>query len=80
MALHGCWNCTALRAGYKVVYFPFDDGGNAGAEIDLVSGFVTDPVTRALWGRPVDAVADAKGNLLISDDYAGAIYQLYPLP
>jgi glucose/arabinose dehydrogenase len=80
VALHGCWNCTTLRAGYKVVYFPFDDLGNAGAEMDLVSGFVTNPVTRALWGRPVDAIADARGNLLISDDSAGAIYQLYPLP
>ena len=78
IALHGCWNCTSLRAGYKVVYFPFDAQGNAGAEIDLVTGFVTDPDARALWGRPVDVIPDAKGNLLISDDYAGAIYQLYP--
>lgn len=78
VALHGCWNCTSLRAGYKVVYFPFDAANNAGAEIDLVTGFVTDPDARTLWGRPVDVIADAKGNLLISDDYAGAIYQLYP--
>jgi glucose/arabinose dehydrogenase len=77
VALHGCWNCTTLKAGYKVVYFPFDDAGNAGPEIDLVTGFVTDPVGRAFWGRPVDAIADANGNILISDDYAGAIYQLY---
>lgn len=80
LALHGCWNCTSLRAGYKVIYFPFDDAGNAGAEIDLITGFVTDPVARAFWGRPVDVIADAKGNLLISDDFAGAIYQLYPMP
>lgn len=78
VALHGCWNCTTLKAGYKVVYFPFDDAGNAGVEIDLVTGFVTDPVARTVWGRPVDAIADAKGNILISDDQAGAIYQLYP--
>ncbi len=78
IALHGCWNCTSLRAGYKVVYFPFDAAGNAGAEIDLVSGFVTDPDARTVWGRPVDVIADAKGGLLISDDFAGAIYQLYP--
>lgn len=79
-ALHGCWNCTTLKAGYKVSYVPFDAAGNAGAEIDFVTGFVTDPVARVVWGRPVDAIADAKGNLLISDDYAGAIYQMYPLP
>ena len=78
VALHGCWNCTSLNAGYKVVYFPFDDAGNAGDEMDLVSGFVTDPDGRAFWGRPVDVIADAAGNLLISDDYAGAIYQLHP--
>lgn len=79
VALHGCWNCSSLRAGFKVIYFPFDEAGNAGAEIDLVSGFVTDPDAREVWGRPVDAIADAKGNILISDDQAGAIYQLYPL-
>lgn len=78
IGLHGCWNCTSLRAGYKVVFFPFDSAGNPGAEIDLVTGFVIDPDARTVWGRPVDAIADARGNLLISDDYAGAIYQLYP--
>jgi glucose/arabinose dehydrogenase len=77
VAQHGCWNCTTLKAGYKVTYFPFDDAGNAGAEIDLVSGFVTDTAARSFWGRPVDAIADAEGGILISDDFAGAIYQLY---
>ncbi len=79
VALHGCWNCSSLRAGYKVVYFPFDAAGNAGAEIDLLSGFVIDPDARTVWGRPVDVIADSKGNFLVSDDYAGAIYQMYPL-
>jgi glucose/arabinose dehydrogenase len=78
-ALHGCWDCSSLRFGYKVVYFPFDAAGNPGAEVDLVTGFVTDPDARQVWGRPVDAIADAKGGILISDDYAGAVYQLYPL-
>lgn len=78
LALHGCWNCTSLHAGYKVIYFPFDGAGNAGAEADLVTGFVTDPNARSYWGRPVDVIADGRGGLLISDDHAGAIYQLYP--
>jgi glucose/arabinose dehydrogenase len=78
IALHGCWNCTSLRAGYKVIYIPFDASGNAGAETDLVTGFVTDPDARTFWGRPVDVIPDGQGGLLISDDYAGAIYQLYP--
>ncbi len=78
IATHGCWNCSRLQAGYKVVFVPFDATGNAGAERDLVTGFVTNPDTREVWGRPVDVVADVKGNLLISDDFAGLIYQLYP--
>jgi glucose/arabinose dehydrogenase len=52
--------------------------GNAGPEVDLITGFVTDPVARQVWGRPVDVIADAGGNLLVSDDMAGVIYQLYP--
>ncbi|GIZ52270.1 PQQ-dependent sugar dehydrogenase [Noviherbaspirillum aridicola] len=77
VALHGCWNCSSLRAGYKVSWLPFDGAGNAGAEIDLVTGFVTDPDARDAWGRPVDVIPDARGNLLISDDLTGAIYMLY---
>ena len=78
IALHGCWNCSSLTAGFKVVFVPFDGGGNPGAPVDLVSGFVTDAQARQVWGRPVDAIADAAGNLLISDDLAGVIYLLYP--
>lgn len=79
VALHGCWNCTNLNAGFRVAFIPFDAAGNAGAEVDLVAGFVINPVAREVWGRPVDVIPDARGNLLISDDYAGAVYQLYPL-
>ena len=77
IALHGCWNCSALRAGYKVVFVPFDATGAPGMETDLVSGFVANPQTREVWGRPVDVIADGRGNLLISDDFAGVIYQLF---
>ncbi len=73
-ALHGCWNCSQL-IGHKVIYWPWKDGA-PGDELDLVSGWVTDPVTHARWGRPVDAIPDQHGNLLISDDYSSAIYKL----
>jgi glucose/arabinose dehydrogenase len=78
VAMHGCWNCSALNVGYKVAFLPFDAASNAGAEVDLVTGFVTDPALRQVWGRPVDVIADARGRLLISDDLANVIYQLYP--
>lgn len=79
VALHGCWNCSRLDAGYKVSFFPFDDAGNPGAEVELVTGFVSNPEVRnSVWGRPVDVIADARGGLLISDDFANAIYRLEP--
>ncbi|MDB5821675.1 MAG: sugar dehydrogenase [Herminiimonas sp.] len=77
IAEHGCWNCTTLRAGYKVSFIPIDAAGTAGEETDLVTGFVTNPAARTVWGRPVDVIPDGQGSLLISDDLAGAIYQLY---
>lgn len=73
-ALHGCWNCSKL-VGYKVIYFPWGDRG-PGDERDLVAGWVADPVTLEMWGRPVDAIADDRGGLIISDDYSGTLYRL----
>ena len=73
-ALHGCWNCSVL-IGHKVIYFPWKDGA-PGDEKDLVSGWVADPTTNERWGRPVDAIPDRDGNLLISDDFHGTIYKL----
>ncbi len=75
-ALHGCWNCSVL-VGYKVVYFPWENGA-PGDERDFVSGWRANPVTNVMWGRPVDAIADAKGNFVISDDYSGTLYRLSP--
>ncbi|WP_341676589.1 hypothetical protein [Niveibacterium sp. SC-1] len=76
IGLHGCWNCSRLN-GHMVLFVPFDAAGKAGEPREMVSGFVLDAQARTRWGRPVQAVP--YGNtLLISDDYAGAIYQLYP--
>lgn len=77
IGLHGCWNCTEPR-GYKVVYLPLrPDNGFADPQ-DLVTGFLSDPADNtSRWGRPVDVIPNRNGNLYISDDYAGAIYELY---
>jgi len=74
-ALHGCWNCSALN-GHKVVLYPFRDDGSVGDAVDLVSGWLTDPVNMERWGRPVAAVPDGKNGLYISDDFSGTIYLL----
>lgn len=75
IALHGSWN-RQRKTGYKVVYFPWDTPTQLPlGQADLVAGFL-DESNNTAWGRPVDVVADNQGNLLISDDYAGAIYRL----
>lgn len=75
VALHGCWNCSAFN-GHKIALYPFAADGTLGAEVDLVSGWVTDAVHKQRWGRPVDVISDGQQGLYISDDMAGAIYQL----
>ncbi|GAA5783994.1 PQQ-dependent sugar dehydrogenase [Chitiniphilus shinanonensis] len=77
IGLHGCWNCTVPR-GYKVVYLPPRADNGFGDPQDLVTGFLADPADIASrWGRPVDVIPNRAGNLYISDDHAGAVYELY---
>ncbi|HVG38515.1 MAG TPA: hypothetical protein VM870_04460, partial [Pyrinomonadaceae bacterium] len=69
IALHGSWN-RSTKTGYKVIYFPWNVVA-PGNQLDLVTGWVSGGNS---WGRPVDAVVDLQGNLLISDDSSGTIY------
>jgi glucose/arabinose dehydrogenase len=64
---HGCWNCSQ-PFGFKVAIFPFANGMPS-AELELATGFRG-------FGRPVDVVANSRGEIYISDDSAGAIYRL----
>ena len=74
IGLHGSWN-RAVKTGYKIAYFPWNNVTQSpGAQLDLVTGWLTSG--GAVWGRPVDAVVDVQGNLLISDDQSGTIYKL----
>lgn len=77
IALHGSWD-RSVPTGYKVVYVPFDDTtGMPASQVDLVTGW-WNPSTRVLWGRPVGVAVTPKGDLLITDDGAGAVYALAP--
>jgi uncharacterized protein (TIGR03437 family) len=79
VALHGSWDRTK-KTGYRVVYFPWSTiTGLPGEQVDLVTGWLDD-ASQSVWGRPVDAVVDGTGSLLISDDAAGAIYRLTYAP
>jgi glucose/arabinose dehydrogenase len=71
IAEHGSWNrsrkigyrisLVRLEAGRAVSYSPFASGWLQGERV---------------WGRPVDVLIMPDGALLISDDYAGAIYRI----
>lgn len=75
-ALHGSWN-RSVPTGYKVVYFPFDSSGTPGVQTDLVTGW-WNPSNNVLWGRPVGVAVTPQGDLLITDDAAGAVYKVIP--
>ena len=71
IALHGSWN-RAQKNGYAVVRAQIVDG-KVTQVTPFVTGFLRGETT---LGRPVDVIETADGALLISDDYAGAIYRV----
>lgn len=74
VGLHGSWN-RMPRAGYKVIFVPFDaKGAPQGKPVDVLSGFLsTDDKAQ---GRPVDVLVDQEGGLLVSDDVGGIIWRV----
>lgn len=71
IALHGSWN-RAQKNGYAVVRAQIVNG-KVIAVRPFVTGFLRGEQT---LGRPVDVIEAADGSLLISDDYANAIYRV----
>nr|WP_238812997.1 PQQ-dependent sugar dehydrogenase [Paraburkholderia sp. SG-MS1] len=73
IAEHGSWN-RSKKAGYRVVRVMADpDGSHARQEV-FAEGWLQPG--EAVWGRPADILPLPDGSLLISDDYAGAIYRV----
>jgi glucose/arabinose dehydrogenase len=75
VAMHGSWN-RKQRTGYKVVFVPFHDGKPSSGYDDFVAGWMTDPNSRFVWGRPVGLLVMHDGSLLVSDDGAGVIWRV----
>lgn len=73
VALHGSWNRSSPD-GYKVVLLSWQQDGSIRSR-DFVSGFEQDG---DIIGRPVDVVQGPRGDIYISDDYAGVIYRVSP--
>lgn len=75
VAQHGSWN-RKPRAGYKLIFVPFNGGVPAGMPQDVLTGFVdADGNAR---GRPVGVAIDASGAVLLADDVGNCIWRLTP--
>ena len=73
IAEHGSWN-RSTPVGYQVVYVKLDANGKAQKPQVFASGWLQN--VRDVSGRPVDVQFLKDGSLLVSDDYAGAIYKI----
>jgi glucose/arabinose dehydrogenase len=73
-APHGSWNRTK-PSGALINFVPVKADGTAGANSVFAEGWL-DESTGSYRGRPVDVAVWKDGSLLVSDDYAGAIYRI----
>jgi glucose/arabinose dehydrogenase len=73
-AQHGSWNRTK-PIGARVMYTSLKADGNADKTEVFADGWL-DEGTGTYRGRPVDVAMMKDGSLLVSDDYAGAIYRV----
>lgn len=74
VAAHGSWNRTK-PSGAEVQFVPINSDGTAGKMEVFASGFL-DPETGLYRGRPVDVAVMKDGSILVSDDFAGALYRI----
>jgi glucose/arabinose dehydrogenase len=78
VALHGSWN-RSVASGYKVVFFPMNNGKPGPLE-DFLTGFLASdgsngsPIQQ--WGRPVGVTVARDGALLVSDDSGNRIWKI----
>lgn len=78
VALHGSWN-RSVASGYKVVFFPMNNGRPGPIE-DFMTGFIVDDGSGgeqiSRWGRPVGVTVAPDGGLLVSDDGGHRIWKI----
>jgi len=77
IAEHGSWN-RSEKTGYRLISVTIN-----GSWVESVEPFVTGWLKKGEedaagfhWGRPVDVINMPDGSLLVSDDYADAIYRI----
>src|SRR3954471_5911763 len=73
-AQHGSWNRTT-PVGARVMFTRLKDDGTADKAEVFADGWLTE--NGEYLGRPVDVAQLPDGSLLVSDDFAGAIYRIW---
>ena len=73
-AQHGSWNRTT-PVGARLMFTSLDSDGNAASTEVFADGWL-DSETGEYLGRPVDVAQLRDGSILVSDDFAGAIYRI----
>lgn len=71
IAEHGSWN-RSEPIGYRVMRVKMDNGKAVSYE-PFIKGWLKNGEA---WGRPVDVLQLADGSILVSDDFANAIYRV----
>lgn len=75
IARHGSWN-REPKAGYDVVYVPFDARGNpTGKPVPVLGGFLSKD-GKTTRGRPTWVAFAKDGALLVTDDTAGIVWRV----
>src|SRR3990172_7661672 len=73
-AQHGSWNRTT-PVGARIMFTSLKPDGSADKTEVFAEGWL-DPATMQYRGRPVDVAQMPDGSLLVSDDFAGAVYRI----
>src|SRR2546421_238150 len=68
----GSWN-RGEKTGYRVMMVTLSGNGKVAKYEPFVQGWLQG---QEIWGRPVYTTHMKDGSVLISDDYAGAIYRV----
>jgi glucose/arabinose dehydrogenase len=73
-AQHGSWNRTE-PIGARIMFTSLKSDGTADKTEVFAEGWL-DPATKRYRGRPVDVANLPDGSILVSDDFAGALYRI----
>jgi glucose/arabinose dehydrogenase len=73
-AQHGSWNRTT-PVGARVMFTSLKEDGSADKTEVFAEGWLTE--NGEYLGRPVDVAQLPDGSILVSDDFAGAVYRIW---